>query len=170
MPTFKKNTNPVMKRSGFKLKSGNSMKGSSFKMMGSSSPAKLTDVETTDPVTGEITNLGKGSGSVKKGILIEKKNQQIIEDNIMNISDEVSFNMSDDEYAKAINKGTTKVNYSKDEADMRKVHEKGIRKGVVDQEIRQDKANLLEVDDNIVTFTKKPIGPASNITRGRRRY
>ena len=36
MPTFKKNTNPVMKRSGFKLKSGNSTTGSSFKMMGSS--------------------------------------------------------------------------------------------------------------------------------------
>ena len=49
---------PVYKRSGFKLKSGNNMKGSSFKMMGSSSPAKLREVY----INGELVAEGGGKG------------------------------------------------------------------------------------------------------------
>ena len=46
-------------RSGFKLKSGNNTKGSSFKMMGSSSPAKRTGRWVVDPTTGEKVQTGE---------------------------------------------------------------------------------------------------------------
>ena len=67
-----------MARSGFKLRSGNRMAGSSFKMMGAS-PAKSMDVfETTFDVDGNevVERVGTGDKAVKAGIATEKANQR----------------------------------------------------------------------------------------------
>ena len=61
-----------MARTPFKLKSGNNIK-SAFKMMGSSSPAKLREVYVDDVLV-EGENYGKGEGAVEKGIDVEKAN------------------------------------------------------------------------------------------------
>ena len=153
----------------------------SFKMMGSS-PAKRADVELVDPTTGEIKNLGKGVGAVKEGIEIEKANDRIMEDNMMNIGEEEGFNMTDEEYDTAIRKGTTKVNYSKDEVDTRKTHQTGIvetggNPRVIAKTIggEIDTKDLHKADDDpeqqgTVTYSDKPLGPSSNVTKGQPAY
>ena len=140
----------------------------SFKMMGSS-PAKRADVELIDPETGEIKNIGTGVGAVEAGIKMEKANDRIMEDNIMNISEEDNDNMTSEEYQDAIREGTTDINYSDEDKSTRKSYKTGAKNKVT---LNKLKGKTHEPDDDeedgTVTYSEKPIGKKTDLVRGPR--
>ena len=119
-------------RSGFKLKSGNKMTGSSFKMMGSSSPAKRAEVYAD----GVLVEAGGGTGTeaVEHGIKLENINTKKRAYNIRNnqeVYDKAQEN-EDWDTMKNIEEGnyeggkkTKTITYTDKEAEERELASKG---------------------------------------------
>ena len=89
----------------FKLKSGNNMSGSSFKMMGSS-PAKKRDILVDGVSIGSGTLQDPSSTKAKaKALNIEKKNEALRKANLLKIKPDMSI----DKQAEVYEEGTQTV-------------------------------------------------------------
>ena len=122
-------------RSGFKLKSGNNMKGSSFKMMGSS-PAKRAEVYADGELVTE--GHGKGKKAVEAGIKLENINDKKRNFNIKSNQEAYNKAIKEEDFAtqNAIEEGnieggkkTTTVTYTGEESKERSLAARGMTSG-----------------------------------------